>query len=131
MNISYSKPLSSAWLRMKILLFRPFDIGLWFVLGFSAFLASLAEGFGSGGGNLGNKFSGDSGFDEIGEMALPVQVKLLRVLEKMNFRRVGGVEDISVDVRIVAATNRTSTEIAAFPPTRSNGCPSRTRRNLA
>lgn len=53
--------------------------------------------------------SADSGtifLDEIGEMALPVQVKLLRVLEKMNFRRVGGVEDISVDVRIVAATNR-------------------------
>jgi len=44
--------------------------------------------------------------DEIGEMALPVQVKLLRVMEKMNFRRVGGIEDISVDARIVAATNR-------------------------
>jgi DNA-binding NtrC family response regulator len=44
--------------------------------------------------------------DEIGEMALSVQVKLLRVLEKMIFRRVGGVEDISVNVRIVAATNR-------------------------
>ncbi|MEN8005475.1 MAG: sigma-54 dependent transcriptional regulator [Candidatus Krumholzibacteriota bacterium] len=50
--------------------------------------------------------SGTIFLDEIGEMALPVQVKLLRVLEKMNFRRVGGVEDISVDVRIVAATNR-------------------------
>jgi DNA-binding NtrC family response regulator len=44
--------------------------------------------------------------DEIGEMALPVQVKLLRVLEKRAFRRVGGVQDIQVDVRIVAATNR-------------------------
>ena len=44
--------------------------------------------------------------DEIGEMALPVQVKLLRVLEKRSFRRVGGVQDIQVDVRIVAATNR-------------------------
>ena len=54
---------------MKILLFRPFDIGTWFVLGFSAFLASLSEGFGSGGGNLTNKFSGDSGYDEIGDMA--------------------------------------------------------------
>ncbi len=50
--------------------------------------------------------SGTVFLDEIGEMALPVQVKLLRVLEKMTFRRVGGVEDISVDVRIVAATNR-------------------------
>ena len=44
--------------------------------------------------------------DEIGEMALTVQVKLLRVLEKMVFRRVGGLQDINVDVRIVAATNR-------------------------
>jgi two-component system, NtrC family, response regulator AtoC len=44
--------------------------------------------------------------DEIGEMALTVQVKLLRVLEKMIFRRVGGLQDVGVDVRIVAATNR-------------------------
>jgi DNA-binding NtrC family response regulator len=44
--------------------------------------------------------------DEIGEMSLPVQVKLLRVLEKMSFRRVGGIKDITVDVRIIAATNR-------------------------
>ena len=51
--------------------------------------------------------SGTIFLDEIGEMAPPVQVRLLRVLEKMTFRRVGGVEDISVNVRIVAATNRT------------------------
>jgi DNA-binding NtrC family response regulator len=44
--------------------------------------------------------------DEIGEMSMSVQVKLLRVLEKMTFRRVGGIKDISVDVRIIAATNR-------------------------
>jgi two-component system response regulator AtoC len=44
--------------------------------------------------------------DEIGEMSLTIQVKLLRVLEKMSFRRVGGVKDIQVDVRIIAATNR-------------------------
>ncbi len=44
--------------------------------------------------------------DEIGEMSLTIQVKLLRVLEKMSFRRVGGVQDIQVDVRIVSATNR-------------------------
>ena len=44
--------------------------------------------------------------DEIGEMSLTIQVKLLRVLEKMTFRRVGGVRDIQVDVRIVSATNR-------------------------
>ncbi len=50
--------------------------------------------------------SGTLFLDEIGEMALTVQVKLLRVLEKMSFRRVGGMEEISVDVRIIAATNR-------------------------
>ena len=50
--------------------------------------------------------SGTLFLDEVGEMPLPVQVKLLRVLEKMVFRRVGGLEDIQVDVRIVAATNR-------------------------
>jgi DNA-binding NtrC family response regulator len=44
--------------------------------------------------------------DEIGEMPPAIQVKLLRVLEKMTFRRVGGLEPIEVDVRIVAATNR-------------------------
>ena len=44
--------------------------------------------------------------DEIGEMSLPLQVKLLRVLEKQAFRRVGGVKDISVDVRVISATNR-------------------------
>lgn len=44
--------------------------------------------------------------DEIGEMPLTIQVKLLRVLEKMAFRRVGGMEEITVDVRLIAATNR-------------------------
>lgn len=43
--------------------------------------------------------------DEIGEMAPPVQVKLLRVLQNGDFRKVGGTENIHVDVRIVAATN--------------------------
>jgi len=44
--------------------------------------------------------------DEIGEMSLTIQVKLLRVLEKMSFRRVGGTKDIKVSVRIISATNR-------------------------
>jgi transcriptional regulator with GAF, ATPase, and Fis domain len=44
--------------------------------------------------------------DEIGEMSLTIQVKLLRVLEKMIFRRVGGTKDIKVSVRIISATNR-------------------------
>ncbi len=43
--------------------------------------------------------------DEIGEMSLTIQVKLLRVLERMTFRRVGGTKDIKVSVRIISATN--------------------------
>jgi two-component system, NtrC family, response regulator HydG len=44
--------------------------------------------------------------DEIGELPLPMQVKLLRVLQENEFERVGGTQTIKVDVRIVTATNR-------------------------
>jgi Nif-specific regulatory protein len=44
--------------------------------------------------------------DEIGELAPDLQAKLLRVLQDKEFQRVGGVKDIRVDVRILAATNR-------------------------
>jgi DNA-binding NtrC family response regulator len=39
-------------------------------------------------------------------MSLPLQAKLLRVLQEKRFKRVGGVEDIEVDVRVIASTNR-------------------------
>ncbi len=44
--------------------------------------------------------------DEIGEMSPMLQVKLLRVLERRIFKRVGGTKDISVNVRIISATNQ-------------------------
>ncbi|MHC4251985.1 MAG: sigma 54-interacting transcriptional regulator [Planctomycetota bacterium] len=44
--------------------------------------------------------------DEVAEMPLSVQAKVLRVIENGSFRRVGGIKDISVDVRFIAATNR-------------------------
>ena len=44
--------------------------------------------------------------DEIGELSPNLQVKLLRILQEKVFERVGGVEPISVDIRIIAATNK-------------------------
>ena len=44
--------------------------------------------------------------DEIGDMSLQLQAKLLRVLQEREFYRVGGTERITVDIRIIAATNR-------------------------
>ncbi|MFH1853365.1 MAG: sigma-54 dependent transcriptional regulator [Candidatus Neomarinimicrobiota bacterium] len=44
--------------------------------------------------------------DEIGEISTAMQVKLLRVLQRQVFQRVGGVDEIRTDVRIIAATNR-------------------------
>ncbi len=44
--------------------------------------------------------------DELGELPLDIQSKLLRFLEERKFRRIGGLEDIEVDIRIITATNK-------------------------
>ena len=44
--------------------------------------------------------------DELGELPLSMQVKLLRVIQEGTFKRVGGTEDITVDVRVISATNK-------------------------
>ena len=57
MHIRFFNPLSRAWGRMTKALFKPFDLGKWFAVGFTAFLAHLMEyGNGGGSGNGGDKF---------------------------------------------------------------------------
>jgi two-component system response regulator PilR (NtrC family) len=52
--------------------------------------------------------------DELGELPLSMQVKLLRVIQEGTFKRVGGTEDVTVDVRVISATNRNlETEVKA------------------
>ncbi len=49
--------------------------------------------------------------DEIGEMSVPLQAKLLRVLQERTFDRIGGTTPVRVDIRIIAATNRNLQEL--------------------
>jgi two-component system, NtrC family, response regulator PilR len=51
--------------------------------------------------------------DEIGEMSAVMQVKLLRVLQERRFRRVGGLEEMQADIRVIAATNQDLTKLIA------------------
>ena len=60
MNIQYFQPLSLGFERMKKALFQPFDLKKWFVVGFTAWLAGLLDGGGSGGNNA-EKFNGNFG----------------------------------------------------------------------
>jgi transcriptional regulator with PAS, ATPase and Fis domain len=51
--------------------------------------------------------------DEVGELSLPLQAKLLRVIQSREFRKVGGAKPIQVDVRLLAATNKNLQEMVA------------------
>jgi two-component system response regulator PilR (NtrC family) len=51
--------------------------------------------------------------DEIGEMSIGMQVKLLRVLQERTLRPVGGVQEVAFDVRVIAATNKDLREMVA------------------
>jgi len=77
MNIAFFEPLNRAWERMKHILWQPFDLAKWLVLGFSAWLAGLADGAGGGGWkyvlddeDLGRRYdlhSGGDAFRDAGE----------------------------------------------------------------
>jgi len=58
--------------------------------------------------------------DELGELSLSAQAKLLRVLQEQEFERVGGSETIRVDVRVIAATNRNLAEEVSLGRSRSD-----------
>ncbi len=57
MEIAYFKPFSHAWAKMISALFHPFEIKKWFILGFTAFIAELTDGF-QGNNPVNNKGSG-------------------------------------------------------------------------
>jgi hypothetical protein len=61
-KISLIDPINPAIDRVKLILFQPFDLGRWFVIGFCAWLASLGKG--GGGGNMGHKGGGSSDIHE-------------------------------------------------------------------
>ena len=72
-------------------------------------LFGYEKGAFTGAGKKGLFEAADGGtvfLDEIGEMSQSLQAKLLRVLQENSFKRVGGVQDVNVDIRIIAATNR-------------------------
>ena len=54
--------------------------------------------------------------DEVGDMSPASQAKILRALEERVIRRIGGVEEIPVDVRLVAATNQDLDELLSKVP---------------
>lgn len=60
----------------------------------------------SGKGRFELAHGGTLFLDEVGDIPMAMQVKLLRVLQERRFERVGGNQSIEVDVRVIAATNR-------------------------
>jgi DNA-binding NtrC family response regulator len=71
---------------------------------------------GAVGRKLGKLEVADGGtifLDEIGDLSLPLQAKILRAIEERTFERVGGTATVRVDVRVVAATNRNLREAVA------------------
>lgn len=58
-------------------------------------------------------FGGTIFLDEIGDMSLPMQAKILRVVQEQSFERVGGTKSVTVDFRLITATNKNLEEAIA------------------
>src|SRR5687767_7612474 len=71
-------------------------------------------------GLLEQAFGGTVFLDEVADLPLKLQVKLLRALQHKVIRRVGGLKDIEVNVRVIAASNRDLTELAKSGEFRSD-----------
>ena len=78
-NVSYTLPVSRSFSAVGRVLFKPFDIGKWFVLGFSAWLAALL----SGGSSFSGNYSG-GGSNDNGELEDVMQVAGQWIQENMN-----------------------------------------------
>jgi len=108
MNIQYWQPLEDGLQNMKRLLFRPFDIGRWFVLGFTVWLIHIGRGGGSGSGNnpeVRSHVRGgdwDGAFDSFGESVsdiLPTEMALALILTLVAIAVVVGIALLWVGCR--------------------------------
>lgn len=63
MSVQYLEPLDRSWNRARRMLFRPFRLDVWLVLGFAAFLSNLGQGGGGGSWNWAGRFGRESGND--------------------------------------------------------------------
>jgi len=74
---------------------------------------AFTDAKGDKSGKLANGEGGTVFFDEIGELPLPTQVKLLRLLQQREYEPVGGTQPVKADIRIVAATNKDLKDMVA------------------
>jgi len=81
-HVSVIDPISPAIERVKTVLFRPFDLGRWFVIGWCAFLAHLGQGGGGGGGGGGR---GRGGRHEVGDVPAAIRHAVDQAREFVNY----------------------------------------------
>lgn len=97
-SVSCTAPVGRAWQRMKALLFAPFDIGKWFIVGFTAWLAALGEGGASFGGPQSSRYGNWEGVDKGN---LPDLEDIRRGVEQFLDQYGGVVGSVAVAVVLV------------------------------